>query len=108
MGGEFAREDDCRILLVFDPKSPAASATPQSNARESFERAVTFCAALASNFHERDALLEFRSADASTPPAPASENIFAILLHLTLVHPIAPTSRPALMTQLAPPPDSVN
>ncbi len=103
---EFAREDDCRVLLVFDPQSPPASATPQSNERESFERAVTFCAALAWNFHERDALLEFRSVEASTPPAPASENIFAILRHLALVQPIAPNSRPELLNQLAADPDS--
>jgi uncharacterized protein (DUF58 family) len=102
---EFAREDDCRVLLVFDPQSPAAAATP-SNERESFERAVTFCAALAWNFHERNALLEFRSAEASTPPAPASENIFAILRHLALVQPIAPNSRPELLNQLAADPNS--
>ena len=103
---EFAREDDCRVLLVFDPQSPAAGATAQSNERESFERAVTFCAALAWNFHERNALLEFRSAEASTPAAPASENIFAILRHLALVQPIAPNSRPELLNQLAADPNS--
>jgi hypothetical protein len=67
---------------------------------------VTFCAALAWNFHERNAQLEFRSADASTPPAPASENIFAILRHLALVQPIAPDSRPELLNQLAADPNS--
>jgi uncharacterized protein (DUF58 family) len=103
---EFAREDDCRVLLVFDPQSPAAAATTPSNEKESFERAVTFCAALAWNFHERNALLEFRSAEASTPPAPASENIFAILRHLALVQPIAPNSRPDLLNQLAADPNS--
>jgi len=103
---EFAREDDCRVLLVFDPQSPAAAATSPSNEKESFERAVTFCAALAWNFHERSALLEFRSAEASTPPAPASENIFAILRHLALVQPIAPNSRPELLNQLAADPNS--
>jgi uncharacterized protein (DUF58 family) len=103
---EFAREDDCRVLLVFDPQSAAAAATPQSNEKDSFERAVTFCAALAWNFHERNAQLEFRSADASTPAAPASENIFAILRHLALVQPIAPDSRPELLNQLAADPNS--
>jgi len=103
---EFAREDDCRVLLVFDPQSPAAVATHLSSEKESFERAVTFCAALAWNFHERSALLEFRSAEASTPPAPASENIFAILRHLALVQPIAPNSRPELLNQLAADPNS--
>src|SRR5215467_15336663 len=68
---EFAREDDCRVLLVFDPQSPAAQAGGAPVERERFERAVTFCAALAWNFHERNALLEFRSAEAATPLGPA-------------------------------------
>jgi hypothetical protein len=42
----------------------------------------------------------------SPPPAPASENIFAILRHLALVQPIAPNSRPELLNQLAADPNS--
>jgi uncharacterized protein (DUF58 family) len=103
---EFAREDDCRVLLVFDPQSPAAQAAGASAERERFERAVTFCAALAWNFHERNALLEFRSAEASTPVGPASENIFAILRHLAVVQPVAPNSQPELLNQLAADPES--
>lgn len=103
---EFAREDDCRVLLVFDPQSPAAPAGGTSAERERFERAVTFCAALAWSFHERNALLEFRSAEASTPLGPASENIFAILRHLAVVRPVAPNSRPELLNQLAADPES--
>ena len=103
---EFAREDDCRVLLVFDPQSPAAQASGAPVERERFERAVTFCAALAWNFHGRNALLEFRSAEASTPLGPASENIFAILRHLTVVQPVAPNSRPELLNQLAADPES--
>lgn len=103
---EFAREDDCRVLLVFDPQSPAAQAAGGSVERERFERAVTFCAALAWNFHERNALLEFRSAGASTPLGPAPENIFAVLRHLALVQPVAPNSQPELLNQLAADPES--
>jgi uncharacterized protein (DUF58 family) len=103
---EFAREDDCRVLLVFDPQSPAAQTDGVPVQRERFERAVTFCAALAWNFHERNALLEFRSAEASTPLGPASENIFAVLRHLALVQPVAPNSRPELLSQLAADPES--
>jgi uncharacterized protein (DUF58 family) len=102
---EFAREDDCRVLLVFDPQSPAAkSASGQE--KERFERAVTFCAALAWNFHERGAMLEFRSVDAATPLGPASEHIFGILRHLALVQPVAPNSRPELLSELAADPES--
>lgn len=103
---EFAREDDCRVLLVFDPQSPAAQASGASVEKERFERAVTFCAALAWNFHERNALLEFRSAEASTPLAPASESIFAILRHLAMVQPVAQNSQPELLSQLAADPES--
>ncbi|HUL34283.1 MAG TPA: DUF58 domain-containing protein [Candidatus Eisenbacteria bacterium] len=103
---EFSREDDCRVLLVFDAQSPAARATGGTGERERFERAVTFCAALAWNFYERNALLEFRSVDASTPAGPAGENIFPILRHLALVQPVAPGSRPELLTQLAADPES--
>jgi uncharacterized protein (DUF58 family) len=103
---EFAREDDCRVLLVFDPQSAAAQSTGASQEKERFERAVTFCAALAWNFHERDAALEFRSADSVTPLGPTSENIFAILRHLALVQPVAPDSQPELLNQLAADPES--
>ena len=103
---EFAREDDCRVLLVFDPQSPAAQTGSASTEHEKFERAVTFCAALAWNFHERNALLEFRSAEASTTLGPTSENIFAILRHLAVVQPVAPDSRPELLSELAADPES--
>jgi uncharacterized protein (DUF58 family) len=103
---EFAREDDCRVLLVFDPQSPAAGSAPASKERERFERAVTFCAALAWNFHERGALMEFRSVNAATPLGPASENIFAILRHLALVQPVGPNSQPELLRELAADPES--
>lgn len=103
---EFAREDDCRVLLVFDPQSPAARSEAAAIETERFERAVTFCAALAWNFHERSALMGFRSLNAATPIGPASENIFAILRHLALVQPVLPNSRPELLSQLAADPES--
>ena len=67
---------------------------------------MTFCAALAWNFHERSAMIEFRSVGASTTLGPASENIFAILRHLALVQPVAPNSQPELLSQLAADPES--
>jgi len=103
---EFAREDDCRVLLVFDPQSAAAQSTGASQEKQRFERAVTFCAALAWNFHERDVLVEFRSVDSVTPLGPMSENIFAILRHLALVQPVPPNSQPELLNQLAADPES--
>lgn len=82
---EFAREDDTRILLVLDPHSDAARPNATASEKDRFERTVELCAAIAWSFHERGGLMEFRSAAATVPLAPASENIFAVLRHLALV-----------------------
>jgi uncharacterized protein (DUF58 family) len=82
---EFAREDDLRVLLVFDPHSQAAKPDATATEKEQFERAVDLCAAIAWSFQERGALLEFRSVSASVPLAPATENIFEVLRDLALV-----------------------
>jgi uncharacterized protein (DUF58 family) len=103
---EFAREDDCNVLLVFDPYSVAALPSASAAQKERFERAVTLCAAIAWNFHERNALLEFRSVNAETPLAPASETIFSVLRHLALVQPVAPEGSSTLLQSLAANPDS--
>jgi uncharacterized protein (DUF58 family) len=103
---EFAREDDCNVLLVFDPYSAAALPTASATQKDRFERAVTLCAAIAWNFHERNALMEFRSVNAETPLAPASENIFSVLRHLAMVQPLAPTTDSAMLQNLAANPES--
>ncbi len=103
---EFAREDDCNVLLVFDPYSVAALPSASAAQKERFERAVTLCAAIAWNFHERNALLEFRSVNAETPLAPASETIFSVLRHLALVQPMEPAEGSTLLQSLAANPDS--
>ena len=82
---EFAREDDTSVLLVLDVHSEAASTHATSLEKQRFEKTVELCAAIAWNFHERGALLEFRSGAFAVPLAPAAENIFAVLRHLALV-----------------------
>src|SRR5580692_1380673 len=91
---EFAREDDCRVLLVLDPhlaarpaSISAADISPSvsSTASERFERCVTICASLAWHFYERNSQLQYRSVNIETPLAAADEIIFAILRHLALV-----------------------
>jgi len=103
---EFAREDDCNVLLVLDAHSDAAKpgASPAEKAR--FERAVTLCAAIAWDLHERNALLEFRSGNGDVGLAPTSENIYAILRLLALAQPLASESREAMLADLAANPDS--
>jgi uncharacterized protein (DUF58 family) len=98
---EFAREDDCRVLLVFDPYSPAALPTATESDRDRFERAVSLCAAIAWNMHERSFLLEFRSVKMEAPLAPASENVFEVLRHLALVQPLAADAGSSLLSDLA-------
>lgn len=84
---EFAREDDCQVLLVFDPYSPAAAPGATDAEKQQFEAAVSLCAAIAWSFHERGALLQYRSIGVDLPLAPASENIFGVLRHLATVEP---------------------
>ena len=87
---EFAREDERRVLLIFDPARSATTA--EANARadgERFERAVSLCASLAWHFYETNALLQFRAPGVETPLAPASEIIFDILRHLATIEPMA-------------------
>jgi uncharacterized protein (DUF58 family) len=102
---EFSRDDDCRVLLVFDACNPAASKSSARD-REIFERAVSLCAAIVWNFSEREALLEFRSGSAIVPLLPASENIFDILRHLALVQPENEVSSDSLLATLSSRPDS--
>jgi uncharacterized protein (DUF58 family) len=104
---EFAREDDCRVLLVFDPHCAAATPPSSTAAKDRFERAVTLCAAIAWSLHERDAQMEFRGVHVSIPLAAASENIFAVLRYLAIVPPLAPDSERDLLSDLAADTESV-
>jgi uncharacterized protein (DUF58 family) len=97
---EFAREDDTKVLLVLDPHSDAARPNADAVEKARFERTVELCAAIAWSFHERDALMEFRSAAATVPMAPASENIFAVLQHLALVEALPVDGKQHRLTEL--------
>jgi uncharacterized protein (DUF58 family) len=106
---EFTREDDCRVLLVLDPHISSvlkAESTPTAQtAAERFERAVTLCAALTWHFYERNALLQFRSAEVETRLAPAEEIVFLILRHLAMANPLPPDPEHKLITDLASSPE---
>jgi uncharacterized protein (DUF58 family) len=80
---EYAREDERRILLAFDPYTELADKDHQQ-----FERAVTLCACLAWQFHEMNSILEFRSAGFVTPRVNAGEIIYDILRYLAGVTPL--------------------
>jgi uncharacterized protein (DUF58 family) len=98
---EFAREDDCSVLLVFDPYSLAAQPAASAAERARFERAVSLCAAIAWSFHERGALLEFRGVGIEAPLALASDNIFSVLGHLASVQPLPPDPHAPFLCDLA-------
>ena len=104
---EFAREDDCRVLLVLDPHTsvPTAADTSSQQAAERFERAVTLCAGIAWHFFERNALLQFRTAGLETPLLPAEETIFAVLRHLALAQPHPADPQHTLLADLAASPE---
>jgi uncharacterized protein (DUF58 family) len=103
---EFAREDDCQILLIFDPFGSAGSTGATQADKDRFELAVSLCAAIAWNFHERTALMQFRTAGVEVPLGPATENIFAILRHLALVQAQRPDSTKNHLSELASNPES--
>jgi len=80
---EFTREDERRLLLVFDPVLPHAD----EKALAQFEKGVTFCACLAWHFYEIDAQMQFLSDGFETPMLPAGEIIYPILEHLAVIEP---------------------
>jgi uncharacterized protein (DUF58 family) len=102
---EFAREDDCRVLLVLDPYASVTksqlTAAAQLEAANRFDRAVTLCAGLAWHFYERNAFLQFRSVGVETSLAPADEVIFTILRHLALAKPLHDDPQRVELSELA-------
>jgi len=96
---EFTREDERRLLLVFDPNLPKADEAMLAK----FEKAVTFCACLAWHFYEIDAQMQFRSDGFETAMSPSAEIIYPVLEHLALIEPRIGSRAPAesLLAQAA-------
>jgi uncharacterized protein (DUF58 family) len=80
---EFTREDERRLVLVFDTSLPLAD----EKILAKFEKAVTFCACLAWHFYEIDAQMQFLSDSLETPMAPSTEIIYPVLETLALIAP---------------------
>ena len=91
---EFAREDERRVLLVFDPTLPSAPL----NAR--FERSVAMCASLAWHFHELHSILGFRTAGFDAPLSTANETIYDILRSLAIAEPTSPQPGHSFLEEL--------
>ncbi len=109
---EFAREDERRVMLVFDPfvGPPSAAplhgrdADPKSSAAEHaerFERAVQMAACIAWHFNQLNSGLQFRTDTFSTPMAPANEIIYDALRELATVQPRTSSVGGAFLDRLA-------
>jgi uncharacterized protein (DUF58 family) len=108
---EFAREDERRVMLVFDPfvgpeNAKAASVTRiafDENAERlaRFERAVALTACIAWHFHEIDSVVQFRTDRFITPMAPAGEVVYDALRTLALIQPDNSAHGGAFLDELA-------
>jgi uncharacterized protein (DUF58 family) len=101
---EYAREDERRVMLAFDPYTNPREENPRL-AAERFERAVTLCAGLAWHFYEINSVLEFRSAGFATPGVPAGEIVYDVLRYLARVAPLKPQPDRSFLDSLADAPD---
>jgi uncharacterized protein (DUF58 family) len=100
---EFAREDERRVMLVFDPYvGPQGT---DGHAAEQFERAVALCAGLAWHFYEINSVIEFRSAGFATPRMSAGEIIYDILRYLAGVTPLKQPPGKSFLDTLGDAPD---
>jgi uncharacterized protein (DUF58 family) len=102
---EFAREDERRVLIAFDPfvvasNDPSAKNDPV-RAAETFERAVSFCACLAWHFRELESVIGFRTAGGQVSLGPAADNIYDVLQQLAAIQPQAPEPGHNFLNDLA-------
>jgi len=102
---EFAREDERRVMLVFDPflGPPRADLGDLAAAEHSerFERAVSMAACIAWHFHEIRSVIQFRTDRFATPVAPAGEIIYDTLRTLALIEPETSAIGGAFLDDLA-------
>ena len=101
---EFAREDERRVLLVFDPSVLAPTPTSEQQpvlSNTSFERGVSMCASLAWHFHELNSVLGFRTVGSETPLNASGEVIYDILGQLAIAAPHTVEAGRALLEEIA-------
>ncbi len=80
---EFTREDERRVVLVFDARLPIGDETSLAQ----FEKGVNFCACLAWHFFEINAQLQFICDGVETSMTSADEIVYPALEALALVEP---------------------
>jgi uncharacterized protein (DUF58 family) len=101
---EYAREDERRVMLAFDPYTDPREENSGRSA-ERFERAVALCAGLAWHFYEINSMLEFRSAGYATTRAPAEEIVYDVLRCLARVAPLKAQRDHSFLDSLSDAPD---
>ena len=101
---EYAREDERRVMLAFDPYTDPREEEPRQTA-ERFERAVALCASLAWHFYEINSVLEFRSSGFATPRVTAGEIVYDVLRCLARVAPLKPQPDRSFLDSLSDAPD---
>ena len=101
---EFTREDERRLVLVFDTSLP----TGGEKALAQFEKGVNFCACLAWHFYEIDAHLQFLTDGFETTMAPCEEIIYPTLEALALIEPVLDASAPSVLSAVAAAPRTYN
>ncbi len=106
---EFAREDERRVMLVFDPclgaTHGAGSGPGSPEFAGQFERAVALAASIAWHFYEIHSVLQFRTPSFSTRMAPAGEIIYSALRELALIQPDTAASGDTFFGELAAEPE---
>jgi uncharacterized protein (DUF58 family) len=102
---EFAREDERRVMLVFDPFIGPPRAEPGEHGTtehaEKFERAVSLAACIAWHFNEINSALQFRTHTFRTPMAPAGEIIYDALRELATIQPDISSTGGQFLDELA-------
>ena len=102
---EFAREDERRVMLVLDPfvGAPRPELGPLAQAEHAgrFERAVSLAACIAWHFHEIRSVMQFRTANFSTPMAPAGEIIYDALHEMATIQPETSAAGGAFIDELS-------
>jgi len=101
---EYAREDERRVLLAFDPYMNTREELSEL-ATGRFERAVAICAGLAWHFYEINSVLEFRSAGFATPRVTAGEIVYDVLRCLARVSPLKGQPDRSFLDSLSDAPD---
>lgn len=100
---EFAREDERRLILAFDPSLPDADSDALAEKRdENFERAVSLAACIAWHFFEVRAVMQFSTPCLTTPMTSAGEIIYDVLRELAYIQPELQNSGAKFLESLVP------